>query len=289
MKKIIALVLTISLCMSANKGLDFLYHHKLGQIIRSSLTGPLVSKTAGWYADSSLSCRHIKPFIALHHINMDEAVESNPDNFSSFNDFFIRKLKPETRPIDQSSNSVCSPADGQLLILPNYHSNQTFTVKNVPFNLEKFFNNKEFADSFEGGTIVIIYLAPYDYHRFHFPFDCWASLPLRINGKYESVHPIAYEAGIQPLTENERILINFITQSKQVAFVAVGALCVGRITMTYDSAANNHIKGTELGYFSFGGSTIVMAFAKDHFQPSLEFLNNCFNSIKMGQKIGMLL
>lgn len=280
------LFLTVNSYLHANKGLDFLYNHKIGKILRSSLTGPIISRSAGWYADSKLSKQHIAPFIKMHNINIDESLENNVNNFNSFNDFFIRKLKPNARPVDSNPNSVCSPADGQILILPNYQSNQLFSVKNVAFNLEKFLNQTELAHYFEGGTIVIIYLAPYDYHRFHFPFDCSASLSIKINGNYESVHPIAYEAGIQPLTENERILVNLYNHSQKVAFVAVGALCVGRITMTYNQSLENHHKGAEIGYFSFGGSTIVMVFAKDYFQPSEEFLNSSFKPIKMGQKIG---
>ncbi len=37
----------------------------------------------------------IKGFIDKYHVDMSEALEENPENYASFNEFFIRHLKPE--------------------------------------------------------------------------------------------------------------------------------------------------------------------------------------------------
>ncbi len=34
--------------------------------------------------------------------------------FSSFNDFFTRRVKPEARPCDRDASSLVSPCDGNL-------------------------------------------------------------------------------------------------------------------------------------------------------------------------------
>ena len=96
----------------------------------------------------------------------------------------------------------------------------------------------------------------------------------------------------QPLETNERRLI--LVESEKfgkVAVIPVGALFVGSIIETYN-ADNTLNKGDELGYFLFGGSTVVVVFQKDTICPSDEILKNSLSgvetSIKMGEAIGEL-
>ena len=41
----------------------------------------------------------------------------------------------------------------------------TFWIKNEKFNVEDFLDHKAYGKDFEGGTMVIVRLAPQDYHR----------------------------------------------------------------------------------------------------------------------------
>ena len=65
---------------------------------------------------------------------------------------------------------------------------------------------------------------------------------------------------------------------------------VGSILETY--TANSPVKkGDEMGYFAFGGSTIVALVDKDKIQIDNDILENTKNQIetfvKMGEKIGL--
>jgi phosphatidylserine decarboxylase len=222
---------------------------------------------------------------------MSEA-EKSVDSFKTFNDFFIRKLKPEARPINNNPSIIISPADGQIIIFEHCKKTMKFPIKQSSFSLEQFLGSKKLADIYENGTILIFRLAPWDYHRFHFPLECTPSKPIIIHGKYESVNPLVYRSGVQPLTQNERHLYLLKTTAcDEVAMVSVGALCVGKIVETYKPNIS-YKKGDEAGYFCFGGSTVVLIFKKGTINVNQEIVKNSKDSketpIKMGVEIATL-
>lgn len=270
--------------------LNFLYENSIGKIIRWGLTKKWFSSVAGFYCNRAISKYHIKSFIKNHNIDITQAQKSLKD-FTCFNDFFIRTLKPEARPLSKDPSTLISPADGHIIIIENITNSLHFPVKESGFNLAHFLANQELATQFEGGTLMIFRLAPWDYHRFHFPLDCTPAQPQTISGIYESVNPLVYYTGIQPLTENERHL--YLLQSTScgtVAMVSVGALCVGKIIDTYQPY-KKYQKGDEVGYFCFGGSTLVLVFPKGSIKVSEEIIKNSQEgketSILMGAPIAL--
>lgn len=269
--------------------LPFLYTNKIGMFLKQYLTTGWFNNVAGNYCNTALSKIHIPSFIAKHGINIDEA-EKKVHEFTCFNDFFIRKLKSDARPIDNNPTSIICPADGTLLAIEHLTDDMAFPIKGTNFCLTRFLQNKQLSEQFMGGTIVIVRLAPWDYHRFHFPCDCIPGSTVSINGSYESVNPLVYRSGIQPLHENERHLIVLQTNHTQLLFVSVGALCVGTIKETYEPL-QQYKKGSEIGYFCFGGSTIALIFAPSSVKLDNHFLENSYQGIetpvKMGQKIGI--
>lgn len=243
-----------------NWSLQWLYSTNIfAKLVRKLLTQQSVNSFIGWFADRSLSRFFIEPFINAYTINMQEAVIENPNDYHTFNEFFYRSLKTRARSIDENSATIISPADGNLYIIENLTEKTEFLVKNKPFNLAQFLRNTALAEQFYNGTLLVIYLAPHNYHRYHFPLNCTPRHATVIQGTYESVNAIAYRAGIQPLTENERQLIMLKTDIGDVAFVTIGAMMVGRITQTYEPE-QFYTKGGQAGYFSFGGSTIALLF-----------------------------
>ena len=134
--------------------------------------------------------------------------------------------------------------------------------------------------------MLLFRLAPQDYHRFHFPFDCVPSKVKFIHGKLESVNPVVYQSGVQPLTENERHLITLNSQNfGHVQFVPVGAMVVGKIVETFTPNLFYN-KGAEAGYFAFGGSSIVMIFKKYEIKVADKILHNSQNNIETAIKMG---
>ncbi len=268
--------------------LNFFYKNFMGRLIRLPMTYVWFSQFGGAFADSSISRYFIKSFIKRNKIDMSDYIVPE-GGYKTFNEFFYRKLKPNRRIIDSDSNSIISPADSKLLVIPEINIQTYFFVKACKFDLESFLQDQDLANEFSGGTLFLFRLAPENYHRFHFPFDCVASLPHRIKGKFESVNPVVYKSGIQPLTENERHLIVLDSEKfGKVLFVPVGAMLVGKVVETYDPKKFNK-KGDEVGFFAFGGSSIVMVFKKGAVIPDETFIQNSLHdresAVRMGHKI----
>ena len=272
--------------------LDFLYGSRLGRWVRPVLTRTaLPSLVAGTYYDTRFSRRHIEAFVKSYGIDMNEYIRSNPSDYASFNDFFARKIKPELRPVDSDPKVLVSPADSKLLVIENITRKSQFLVKGKKFDLSFFLDDSKLAREYKDGTLMIFRLSPQDYHRYHFPTQGVASEAKRIAGKYESVNPIVYNTGIDCLGENERRLTVLDTEEfGTVAMVAVGALCVGRVRETYTSNVVQP-KGSEAGYFQFGGSTVALLFKKGALEVNPDFLSNSRQGIetvvKMGESIGV--
>ena len=70
-------------------------------------------------------------------------------------------------------------------------------------------------------------------------------------------------------TQNKRAVLELHTEHSQypVLFIAVGALLVGSIVFTVKEGEKVS-KGQELGYFAYGGSTVIVLFPDD---MALEF------------------
>ena len=92
------------------------------------------------------------------------------DSFTSFADFFVRELRPETRPIAGGDDTVVAPCDGRIeWMVSELAADTAFQVKGQRFTLPEVFADEDLARGFIGGSIVGIYLAPFDYHRFCYP------------------------------------------------------------------------------------------------------------------------
>jgi phosphatidylserine decarboxylase len=216
----------------------------------------------GWRMKRPSSRAKIAPFIEEYGIDTSEFQTTE---FASFNDFFIRKLRPECRPI---AKGIALPADGRYLVYPKF---DRFFVKGQEFSLGSFLQNGAYGRRFEEGSMVIARLCPTDYHRFHFPCDGVALKPHLINGVLYSVNPLALKKRISILSENKRVVTEI--ESKEfgtILYVEIGATSVGSIRQTF--RPNQAVKkGDEKGYFEFGGSCIVLLFEKGRvkFDPDL--------------------
>jgi len=233
----------------------------------------------------------IAPFIREFQVDEEELAEP-VETHGCFNDFFIRKLKKEARPICEGSDEIAFPADGRHLGFQRISETSSIFVKGQNFDLPSLFGSQELAKPYEKGSLVISRLCPVDYHRFHFPVDGFASKPDLINGPLYSVNPIALRKNISILWENKRYL-NFC-DSPQVGRVAqflVGATCVGSVTLTADLPCEVS-KGEEFGYFSFGGSTVLTLFEENKVTLSndlLECSSRCIELYaRMGDEMGTL-
>ena len=268
--------------------LNWLYHNPVGEATLWTIAKrKIVSSVYGHMMEKPSSSDKIHPFIKEYGVDISIAQEQN---FNSFNEFFIRKLKPQARPIIQDSLAVASAADGKVLAYENIN-NSDFYIKGVRFNVESFLNNSELAKKYTDGSMIVFRLAPPDYHRYHFPVS--GKVPeanTKIDGDYYSVNPLALreKAEIFWLNKREYGVIESPVFGN-VVMVEVGATMVGSMLQSYSGTSIK--KGDEKGYFKFGGSTVVLLFEKDKIQIDQDLLLNTSNSlettIKMGEQIAV--
>lgn len=220
---------------------------------------PLFSALYGKFQASAGSRKKIKPFIKEFNIDTSEFADE-VDTFNSFNEFFIRRLKPSARPINTDSNVAIIPADARYLFYQNIEDADGFVVKGEKFDLSTLLNNKELAQKYAKGAMAIARLCPTDYHRYHFPFDCIPSETQYINGWLYSVNPAAIKKNVKIFAQNKRTLCTLTSPIfGEVIFMEIGATFVGAIHQTY-TPFKAYPKGAEKGYFSFGASSLILLF-----------------------------
>ena len=247
------------------------------------------SKLYGKFCDSPFSKRKISSFVKDFGIDMS-LCEKNIDSFSSFNDFFTRKLKPKARPIETNSDILTSPGDGRLIAMSNIDLDNLVQVKGLTYSLKDLIGDTKIAEKYAGGVCLILRLCPTDYHRFHFVDSGICTETKKIDGAYYSVNPIALEKIPKLFCQNKREWSILKSENfDDVLCIEVGATCVGTIIQTYNP--NTRVsKGEEKGYFKFGGSTTILFFKKDTVEIDKDILEHSFLGIEtqvlMGESIG---
>ncbi|MCH2615167.1 MAG: archaetidylserine decarboxylase, partial [Opitutales bacterium] len=216
----------------------------------------LFSAWYGWRMDRLTSRNKVEPFIEKYRIAMDD-YRQGPEGYRTFNEFFYRELGPGARPIAGNEDVVALPADGRHLAIPDLSKVERIYAKGQSFDLPGLLGSAEQAERFTGGSMVISRLCPVDYHRFHSPVEGRLTQIERIPGPLYSVSPVALRNRMSYLWRNKRAMALIETRNLgMVAFVPIGATCVGRIHMTVHEGCRLS-KGSELGYFAFGGSCVA--------------------------------
>ncbi len=285
-----------SLCTEpvyGGKALDFVYGETLlarlvgRPILHILLRTSLFSWYYGAWQKSRISKKKVLPFIESFKVDTADFLEPT-ESYSSFNDFFIRKLKSEARPIANAPFVI--PADGRYRFIPRLNEAEGILVKGQMLDLPTLLGDPELAGRYEGGSMVMARLCPTDYHRFHFPCDNTPGDAQLINGWLYSVNPIATRKRISIFSENKRKKTLLQTDLHgTVTYLEIGATCVGSIAQTYHP--NQPAKsGEEKGYFSFGASALILLFEPNsiQFDPDLLELSRGFREIRclMGQSMG---
>ena len=202
-------------------------------------------------------------------------------------DFFFEWENDEKRPIHQ--NKAVLFADARYFFYPDLSQEKGFLIKGEKFSLEELLQNKTLAKRYEKGSMVIARLCPTDYHRFHFPFDCTPGKTKEINGYLYSVNPKALKKDIHILTQNKRVITPLMSEDfGEIQYIEVGATYVGSIHQTYKPGKVK--KGEEKGYFSFGGSCIILLFEPDKIRFDQDLILSEKIEVRglLGQSMGSL-
>lgn len=209
------------------------------------------TRCAGRLARTRISRHGIPWFARRYGVNLEEA-NAPAAGFGSLQEFFTRSLRPGARPTDPRARALLSPADGQVGECGAISADTLVQAKGKEYSLAALL--QEPGERFHGGIFATVYLAPGDYHRFHAPVDGTITTVRRVPGTYYSVNPASVERVPRLFARNERAVVLL----DGVALVLVGACLVGGIHLIFrpPSAVT---RGTELGWFEFGSTAIVLA------------------------------
>ncbi|RZV53736.1 MAG: phosphatidylserine decarboxylase [Pseudomonadales bacterium] len=244
----------------------------------------LLSRLAGYLADTNITWLKnflIVRFIAHYDVDMSEVELGDPTEFSTFNEFFTRALKPSVRPIERRPNSIVAPADGVVSEAGEIVAGTLLQAKGQHFQLQALLGgDKELAAEFDAGNFVTVYLSPRDYHRVHMPVEGTLRKSIYVPGDLFSVNNTTAEHVPNLFARNERLVCVFDHPSTPFVLVLVGAVIVagietvwsGQVTPKAKSACISDYsrailldKGSEMGRFKLG-STVIALFPKDKMQ-----------------------
>jgi phosphatidylserine decarboxylase len=269
----------------------WLYGTQIGQVLADGvLSRRLPSRLYGAYQASSMSRHKVRPFVEKFKIPMDEYEKRE---FNSFNDFFIRKFRDGARRFESTPGRMPAYSEARYFAFDRVDSSLQFPVKGQWLTAKAVLEDAALAAPFEGGPMLLARLCPTDYHRFHFPDDGKIIEQRRLAGKLHSVNPLALRYKGEILATNERHVSILETKNfGRLAYVEVGALCVGKIIQTHTGNPAFR-RGDEKGYFLFGASTVIVFGEPGRWKPDADLLEQTSKQretlIRLGEPVASVL
>ena len=245
----------------------------------------------------------ISRFVTLFNVDIDDVKETVPDDFATFNAFFIRELQDSARPIDTDPQHLVSPVDGTVSVADQIRGDSIIQAKGFDYSVgDLLATDLDAASAFVGGHFATIYLAPYNYHRVHAALGGKLVAATYIPGDLFSVNEATVARVPGLFRRNERLVMHFKSPVGPTALVFVGALNVGSISTPWTGEIrprksgvidvldlgghDTHIeKGDLLGWFNMGSTVIVlMPPGACRWRPQLQ----PGQTLRMGEAIGDL-
>jgi len=194
--------------------------------------------------------------------------------FASWNDFFTRRFEDGERPVaspedDKVIVSACESTPYGLAL--DVRRRDQFWIKSQPYSLEDMLAHDESVDQFVGGVVYQAFLSATNYHRWHSPVGGTIVRAFAVPGTYYSEADSEGADAVEP-TYSQSYLAHVATRAIIViraddpviglmAFVPVGMSDVSSCVINPEIVPGHHVvKGDELGYFQFGGSTHCLVF-----------------------------
>lgn len=191
--------------------------------------------------------------------------------FASYNSYFHREIKAEFRPIAAPDDAkvIVSPNDGSVVTWQeNVKECDEFWLKGQPFSLRNMLAGL-YVDRFVGGTVFQSFLSGADYHRWRAPVAGRVVQVEKVNGlMFSDLEAAGPDPTAATFSQGYEASVN----TRGLAFIEspdpkIGMVCVIPIGITEISSISfcvkpgDHVsKGAELGYFSYGGSSMAIAF-----------------------------
>ena len=266
------------------KKLVFLYNTIAGRVVLRLFISKAYSDWNAKANNKKSSAKKINAFIKKYQIDTNDFEEKK---YTSFNDFFVRKIKGGKRPVSGQEKDLISVADSKLLV-HKIDGNLKIQIKNSVYTVDELIQDEHLAQSYKNGMCLVFRLSVDDYHRYIYLDDGELEKTKEIKGVLHTVTPIAAKK-YKAFSENHRICSLLSTENfGEVVQIEIGAILVGKI--------NNHPvktfkRGDEKGFFELGGSTVVLLFKENCIQVDgdiIAYSNKGIEArVKSGEKIGV--
>src|SRR6185295_11468821 len=215
-------------------------------------------------------------FLSHYPVELQEAAQPLAESYTSFNDFFTRRLRAGARSLDSDARAALCPADGTVSQAGRIAGDTLVQAKGIDYSATALLGgDAELASEFAGGDFATIYLAPHNYHRVHMPLAGTLRVARFIPGDLFSVNASTASSVPGLFTRNERVACVFDTAAGALAVVLVGALFVGSMSLAWtgriaprgrkkahDLPVHDPIvvldRGAELGWFNMGSTVVVL-------------------------------
>lgn len=240
-----------------------------------------LGRIAAFPASRAVIAQAIDLYARAYDVDLDEA-EVPPGGFSTFDEFFTRRLKPGSRPVEGGEETLVSPADGLVEDVGPIELGARLHVKGREYEVGELLGDPADAARFEGGSFVVVYLSPRDYHRVHAAVRGPVEAVRHVGGTLLPVNRFGVESYPRLFARNERVAVFQRSEAHgEVATVLVGAIGVGRISLAFDPTVMTNVgrgpttlryppesaplleRGDELGTFHLG-STVVLLTTREH-------------------------
>ncbi|HEY0671080.1 MAG TPA: archaetidylserine decarboxylase [Longimicrobiales bacterium] len=196
-----------------------------------------LSRSFGALADTPLPAKLRRPILSVfaRSLGIDTSEAELPlEEYPSLNAFFVRKLRPGTRPWKLPEGTAGSPVDGVVGQFGAINAGTLVQAKGRHYTAGALLNDEREAARYQGGTFLTLYLSPRHYHRIHAPCAGVLAKAAHVPGALLPVNAAAVAHVPDLFARNERLLCYIDSGIGRVAVVAVGAYNVGRISAAFD-------------------------------------------------------
>ncbi|HEV2802117.1 MAG TPA: phophatidylserine decarboxylase associated domain-containing protein [Pyrinomonadaceae bacterium] len=191
--------------------------------------------------------------------------------WKSYNDYFHREIKAEARPIADPGDPtvIVSANDGKVYnIASNVLATDSFWLKGQPYSLVNMLNNR-YVERFVGGSVFQSFLSGADYHRWRAPIEGVVRRAEIVDGlMFSDLEAAGYDPTAATYSQGYEASVNtrglvFIESPRRnigmVCVIPIGITEISSVTITVEEGQKVK-KGDELGYFSYGGSSMCLVF-----------------------------
>ncbi len=220
----------------------------------------------GWFSEAAQEKMHLADYVCDR---------SQPHwGYTSWNDFFTRRLRDGARPVAEPSNpavivNACEASPYNVAARCQLHDQ--FWIKSQPYSLREILagTQAEVVERFVDGSVYQGYLSAFNYHRWHAPVAGTIREAYNVDGTYFSEleaegtdarglndsqgYTTALAARAVIVIEADEPSLGLIA----CAFVGMAEVSSCRIVVQPGQHLN---KGDELGFFQYGGSTYCLIF-----------------------------